>query len=83
MIRKLLGLEKIDYIEKELIEKSRDLKRDISAYIEILLNEDDIKAKKEQIEKQKEQSQLYKQKINKKKKEKKKKKIQKLEIKKQ
>ena len=64
MIRKLLGLEKIDYIEKELIEKSRDLKRDISAYIEILLNEDDIKAKKEQIEKQKEQSQLYTQDIS-------------------
>ena len=27
MIRKLLGLEKIDFIEKELIDKSRELKR--------------------------------------------------------
>ena len=59
MIRKLLGLEKIDYIEKELIEKSRDLKRDISAYIEILLSSDDIKDKKEHIVKHKEQLDIY------------------------
>ena len=59
MIRKLLGLEKIDYIEKELIEKSRDLKRDISAYIEILLSSDDIKDKKEHTVKHKEQLDIY------------------------
>jgi exonuclease SbcC len=49
MIRKLLGLEKIDYIEKELIEKSRELKREISAFAEVLLSAEDIQTKKEQI----------------------------------
>ncbi len=49
MIRKLLGLEKIDYIEKELIEKSRELKREISAFAEVLLSIEDIQIKKEQI----------------------------------
>ncbi|MGB7401273.1 MAG: SMC family ATPase [Arcobacter sp.] len=49
MIRKLLGLEKIDYIEKELIEKSRELKREISAFAEVLLSTEDIQTKKEQI----------------------------------
>ena len=49
MIRKLLGLEKIDHIEKELVEKSRELKREISAFAEVLLGEDEIKAKQEQI----------------------------------
>lgn len=49
MIRKLLGLEKIDYIEKELIEKSRELKREISAFAEVLLSAEDIQIKKEQI----------------------------------
>ena len=44
MIRKLLGLEKIDFVEKELIEKSRELKREISASVEYLLSDDDIKA---------------------------------------
>jgi len=44
MIRKLLGLEKIDFVEKELIEKSRELKREISASAEYLLSEDDINA---------------------------------------
>ncbi|WP_419768915.1 AAA family ATPase [Arcobacter sp.] len=49
MIRKLLGLEKIDYIEKELIEKSRELKRKIAAFAEVLLSTEDIQTKKEQI----------------------------------
>jgi len=49
MIRKLLGLEKIDYIEKELIEKSRELKREIAAFAEVLLSAEDIQSKKEQI----------------------------------
>lgn len=49
MIRKLLDLEKIDYIEKELIEKSRELKREISAFAEVLLSAEDIQTKKEQI----------------------------------
>jgi exonuclease SbcC len=49
MIRKLLGLEKIDFVEKELVEKSRELKREISAFAEVLLGEDEIKAKQEQI----------------------------------
>jgi exonuclease SbcC len=46
MIRKLLGLEKIDFIEKELIEKSRELKREITAFSEVLLGEDELKTKK-------------------------------------
>jgi len=49
MIRKLLGLEKIDFIEKELVEKSRELKRDITSFAEFLLSSEDIKIKKEQI----------------------------------
>jgi exonuclease SbcC len=49
MIRKLLGLEKIDFIEKELIEKSRELKREISAFAEVLLGDDELKLKQEQI----------------------------------
>ena len=49
MIRKLLGLEKIDFVEKELIEKSRELKREISAFAEVLLSAEDISIKKEHI----------------------------------
>ncbi|MFA9374687.1 MAG: AAA family ATPase, partial [Poseidonibacter sp.] len=49
MIRKLLGLEKIDFIEKELIEKSRQLKREIGAFAEVLLAHDEVKIKNEHI----------------------------------
>ena len=49
MIRKLLGLEKIDFVEKELIEKSRELKREIGAFAEVLLSAEDISIKKEHI----------------------------------
>ncbi|WP_373004339.1 AAA family ATPase [Sulfurimonas sp.] len=49
MIRKLLGLEKIDFVEKELVEKSRSLGREINAFAEVLLGKDEIKAKQEQI----------------------------------
>lgn len=49
MIRKLLGLEKIDFIEKELIEKSRQLKREIGAFAEVLLADDEVKVKNEHI----------------------------------
>jgi len=45
MIRKLLGLEKIDFVENELIEKSRELKRDIAASAEFLLGEEELKSK--------------------------------------
>jgi len=48
MIRKLLGLEKIDFIENLLIEKSRELKREINASAEFLLSNEDIKIKQEQ-----------------------------------
>lgn len=50
MIRKLLGLEKIDFIEKELIEKSRELKREITAFAEFLMPQDEIEQKKKQKE---------------------------------
>jgi exonuclease SbcC len=42
MIRKLLGLEKIDAIETMLIERSRGLKREIDAFREVLLSGDEI-----------------------------------------
>ncbi|OHD93206.1 MAG: chromosome segregation protein SMC [Sulfurimonas sp. GWF2_37_8] len=44
MIRKLLGLEKIDFIESTLIEKSRELKREIAAFAEVLLGADELKS---------------------------------------
>ena len=59
MIRKLLGLEKIDYIEKELVEKSRELKREIGAYIEVLLSAEDITIKKENIKEYTTQKEHY------------------------
>jgi exonuclease SbcC len=43
MIRKLLGLEKIDFIENTLVEKSRELKREIAAFADVLLGEEDLK----------------------------------------
>ena len=49
MIRKLLGLEKIDAIETMLIEKSRALKREIDAFREVLLSSDEITAKESAI----------------------------------
>ena len=52
MIRKLLGLEKIDFVEKELIEKS--------AFAEVLLGADEIKAKQEQIKQNQEKNSLLK-----------------------
>lgn len=50
MIRRLLGLEKIDFIENALVEKSRELKREINAFDEVLLSVQDAKEKQEQIE---------------------------------
>ena len=50
MIRKLLGLEKIDFIESTLVEKSRELKREINAFDEVLLSADEVKEKQEQIQ---------------------------------
>lgn len=50
MIRRLLGLEKIDFIEKELIEKSRELKRSISAFDELLLGEEELSTKEKQLQ---------------------------------
>ncbi|MGH2279549.1 ATP-binding protein [Aliarcobacter sp. ERUVET-7] len=49
MIRKLLGLEKIDAIETMLVEKSRGLKREIDAFREVLLSSDEIVAKESAI----------------------------------
>lgn len=43
MIRKLLGLEKIDFVEGSLIEKSRELNREIKAFNEVILSQDAIK----------------------------------------
>ncbi len=49
MIRKLLGLEKIDAIETMLVDKSRTLKREIEAFREVLLSSDEIVAKESAI----------------------------------
>ncbi|MFA6761185.1 MAG: SMC family ATPase [Sulfuricurvum sp.] len=49
MIRKLLGLEKIDAIEAMLVERSRALKRDMEAYKEVLLSSDELEAKRSSI----------------------------------
>ncbi|MDX4050337.1 SMC family ATPase [Aliarcobacter skirrowii] len=49
MIRKLLGLEKIDAIETMLVEKSRELKREIDAFRGILLSSDEISSKEDLI----------------------------------
>jgi exonuclease SbcC len=64
MIRKLLGLEKIDFVEKELIEKSRELKREISAFAEVLLSAEDISIKKENIVEYTNQSEVLQKDIN-------------------
>lgn len=45
MIRRLLGLEKIDFVENELVMKSRELKNEISAFAEVLLGEEELKSK--------------------------------------
>ncbi|QFR49195.1 SMC family ATPase [Sulfurimonas lithotrophica] len=58
MIRRLLGLEKIDFVEKELVEKSRELGREIKAFAEVLLSDEDIKAKQELIKQNKEKKHL-------------------------
>lgn len=52
MIRKLLGLEKIDFVENELVLKSRELKREISAYADVLLSDEEVKTKNKQIKEQ-------------------------------
>lgn len=49
MIRKLLGLEKIDAIETMIVEKSRGLKREIDAFREVLLSRDEITTKESAI----------------------------------
>jgi len=42
IIRKLIGLEKIDRIEKELVDKIRELKRDIASFKELLLPKEQL-----------------------------------------
>ena len=59
MIRKLLGLEKIDFIENLLVEKSRELKREINASAEFLLSDKDISKNIEQKENNISQKEIY------------------------
>ena len=54
MIRRLLGLEKIDVVEAMLIDKSRGLKREIDAFREVLLSSEEVKEKEELIKLQNE-----------------------------
>ncbi len=49
IIRRLLGLEKIDRIENELVIKIRELKRDIKSFGELLLSSDEIAKIKQEI----------------------------------
>lgn len=44
MIRKLLGLEKIDSIEKKIRENLTDLRRDSKSFLEVLLKDDEEKS---------------------------------------
>lgn len=53
MIRRLLGLQKIDFIEKELSEKSKELGKDIKTHEQFLLSEVDAKEKQEKIQEDK------------------------------
>ncbi|MEA3553503.1 MAG: SMC family ATPase [Campylobacterota bacterium] len=59
MIRKLLSLEKIDFIEGVLVEKSRELKREIIAWAEFLLSDEDIVKNKEKKEHNISQKDIY------------------------
>lgn len=62
IIRKLLGLEKIDKIELEIRSKLTQLNRDIKSYAEILLKDSEVKALEEEKEaKSKEADLLQKQ----------------------
>jgi len=53
IIRRLIGLEKIDNIEKELIYKIRDLKRDIKSFNEVLTSKEQIDEIKSQLQESK------------------------------
>ncbi|MDY0116781.1 MAG: SMC family ATPase [Sulfurimonadaceae bacterium] len=59
MIRKLLGLAKIDFIETLLVEKARDLRRDIQAFSQVVLSEENRKVKQEEITKYTAQKDLF------------------------
>jgi exonuclease SbcC len=48
IIRKLLGLEKIDKIEQEIRSRLTDLNRDIRSFAEILLSDTEVKALEEE-----------------------------------
>ena len=54
IIRRLLGLEKIDRIEKELIFKIRELKRDIKSFSEVLMSSEETAKVEAKIEATKE-----------------------------
>ncbi|WP_331774122.1 SMC family ATPase [Sulfurospirillum sp. 1612] len=58
MIRRLLGLEKIDFVENELILTLRELKKEISTVAEMLLSEEEIKSKNESIQQIKDKTAL-------------------------
>ena len=54
MIRRLLGLEKIDKMEEGLVERSRELKREINAFAEVLFSSEEVTSKEELIASQNE-----------------------------
>ncbi len=65
IIRKLLGLEKIDKIEQEIRARLTDLNRDIRSYAEILLSEAEVKALEEEKEVKSKEAEALKKEVEK------------------
>ncbi|MBU1216324.1 SMC family ATPase [bacterium] len=59
MIRKLLGLEKIDFIEKELVGKRTELKNEIAAFAEVLLGAGELKSYETNLEQNKQKNAAF------------------------
>ncbi|WP_373034121.1 AAA family ATPase, partial [Sulfurovum sp.] len=63
IIRKLLGLEKIDKIEQEIRSKLTQLNRDIKSYAEILLKDTEVKALEEEKESKTKEADILKKQV--------------------
>jgi len=65
IIRKLLGLEKIDKIEQEIRSRLTDLNREIRNYAEILLSKEEVKALEEEKEGKSKEAETLKKEVEK------------------
>jgi len=65
IIRKLLGLEKIDKIEQEIRARLTDLNREIRNYAEILLSKEEVKALEEEKEGKSKEAETLKKEVEK------------------